>query len=1614
MASIKELVRPGGNSIKSLVGGTSIKDLVRDKAVSPATDLFDFANLPVDERGVVTPGVRGKAAGGAMPDMDRIVLDTDRPGMPEWLWTPKDFATVGQAVKILASGESPYEKDRGIGKELYDRLAYYRTSLLSLGGRLGPKGLREDLAKEAESFGGFGPAVMPAAGQTGQLALEWGWLYPKLFKLAGYPLEGIKRIPQVARAAKVLKSLGGVQRLAEQHPHVYSAGAKAIEAFAKGEMVGQTTAAIESFGKDKSAEEWLVDMNKRGAVLGGVATAFSLAHSGDQYRYISKVSKLLKRNAYGRHQTRLAKGFTERASGKMLKDEGQKIEDTIWYLEQEMLGAPVVLYGGKKPELSPQKMAESLAKQGYYKGKPGRTARQLTQIKKPSAPRDELSKKSRVPAPERLFALKPKPGTQGLGDNVVVVRSAEGHELGLYPEGTTFSKLPKGVKVTTEAISTHWPGKGTVRPAPLGGEKRGPRPIDDYRRRVRERMQEVKDQIAAEEARQAEHMRAIGEERRIQPAKATPEIEPKIAAVEKKPDLRAEKAELKAEGKAEPSKLSNENFPEIYRKYRKITVAAEKNKMRAMTPEERALWDDSKNWQAFSRKQGYTEKEIEDYRYWIELNKDPRAEAARGFEDLAQTMPEHSLTPEGRVIIKSDVGEIHIPEPVLSGEYGEDLKTIFYFGNFQSDIPQTKLERSLSVGDTIEYKGHTLMVMPQGWRDVTGLSDDAIEAIQESPNATLGTTWRAADKKLREQKKAAQPAKAEVTEAQPDKLGTLAEVIDKGAMPTVLAAQKKAKAADRNYFARQTSKGKWAMTAAEPKTGIFYALSPDGLVARFERGGLDTAKFAEQARIEEAATKGEMGEIEIEPVIQTTSNAFNEHIEYFQSIQLPETSEIRMIQKRMRQVNGQRLAGTITATEANKRIAALRKLLLSTAQKEGISVRATKGGKISLAVRKAGTYVPVEFSEYGKFKDTYPLGQDCTRSIQQIDGALTVKEKAKTKGQAGALERYVLWRTRDMSIQKLKWIKEKSAMLKKIVKVRRKSQDDTRINDILERIASEGRDVPINKVLSDKRLRSMAKPAIIKQAVELREFYDELLDEQNITRKLRGQDPIPYRRNYSPQILRDATIWERVMMRGKKPKDIFGEKTPLPDYIKPNKPFNPRELAREAGIPYEDRIKSAIELAQNYLVTAAKDIFNTSIIQNNKAFAQQLQTMGLDRPHNYIQDWTSEAYAGVKPALDRAIKLTYLPRAQRGMRWFNRLRNLAVFPFNLSWNLLTQPSSLALTVGRYGAANTMRGFVQWLTPSIRAAAAGDYYSYIVKSAKQGRITQQDAQNLIGESVQLHRTKGDLARDFSTFLLEQIERFLTGTSIRAAHLHGLKRGLTGEALKQYASDGGAKTQSMYNDEDKPAFLRNLSVKTAAPYQTFAYEVMNTLREWVGTTGTPPDTKLYTAWTVLRFLAAAAVFSSIAKKAANKDVWSWKRPPVPFAEFWLSPIIRIFNKEYIGGSASGLTSPVETAQRIAKGINDVLEADNWRKLRNELIKYGPGVFGVPGGVQFARTIDAIIAYSEGGVRDRRGRMLFEMDEPKDLIQGIFGGVWSTEGGREKLEGKAGRKKDPWTGE
>ena len=666
------------------------------------------------------------------------------------------------------------------------------------------------------------------------------------------------------------------------------------------------------------------------------------------------------------------------------------------------------------------------------------------------------------------------------------------------------------------------------------------------------------------------------------------------------------------------------------------------------------------------------------------------------------------------------------------------------------------------------------------------------------------------------------------------------------------------------------------------------------------------------------------------------------------------------------------------------------------AQQAGIALRATKGGKIVPAVRQAGPFVPNEFTSYQNFKNVNPgaLGgtKDITRLIQEMDGALPVEQLAKLPDQAGPLSKFVLFRTRDVMRQSIEFSNELIGRLKPMVgNIARKSKESFTANKVLEKISSEDKLLSVEELIKKPAISSLTKNSdVVRFARDARVFFDDLLDAQNIVRNMRNQKLIPKRKLYSPNEFRDRTLWERAFGLKKQPQDLI-HSPELPDYIFPNKPFNPRELARQAGIPEMAREMDLVTLLDNYSRTATKDIFATSIVQNNKAFIQELETMGFPESARALQNWTAESFGGVKAQLDRAVNLS--PVIEKGMRWFRSKLVRSVFPLNFGWNTFVQTSSINLTGTRYGWLNTGKSAIEWATnPKIRKDIMDNAYSAIVKSQKTGKISQQSINQGVNSAKKIQQTKMETAVDAANFFTEWVERHLTGISVRAGFNDGIKRGLKGKALWEYASDAGAKTQSMYNMEDLPGVLRSNTAKTVAPFQTFTFEMYNTMRELAGKTGTPPGTFQERMKWVLRFMAGMWAINEVSSSVSGREPWK-ASSFIPYYGTFVTPIA----SQNVEETTRGLPAPVGIARQVKQGIENVITKGNWTKLRQVSLKYG-----LPfGGTQVSKTVDGIISISKQGQEDSSGKLLFPIVKTKEQMRALLFGPYGTGAGQEYLE-------------
>jgi hypothetical protein len=669
-------------------------------------------------------------------------------------------------------------------------------------------------------------------------------------------------------------------------------------------------------------------------------------------------------------------------------------------------------------------------------------------------------------------------------------------------------------------------------------------------------------------------------------------------------------------------------------------------------------------------------------------------------------------------------------------------------------------------------------------------------------------------------------------------------------------------------------------------------------------------------------------------------------------------------------------------------------------EKQYISTIEDKNGKLKPAIRQSGFYALKEFSDSFKGKKDISkregMWSDVTRLIQAIDGGKF----------GGMAQKFILWPSRSTILAKVKWSDTKKARVADLQEKYHLTSGKKAIafGDVSEFIPNA--DIATDEVLNNKEVQKILKSfneqekrQIIEAAKEGRAIYDELIAEQNKARKQIGRDTIGYLENYKPHV-RDANIWSATFGSKAKIKDIM-ESPELPDFIRPNQPFNPRAMARENGLEGYAQERNGIRLLADYIETAAKDIFHTNVIHNNKIHAAALRSQGIENGASAVDAWTAEVFAGVNPRITKAAKEVLHPKVRGGMLKIRRNLTRAVFPLNWTWNMFVQTSSAGITFARYGAKANIAGLKYFTDPVLRKLIREQAYSMQIKSRWSGSLAYQDVGGGIGTMKRLEASRIDKIEDFMNYFTQHLEQGLTGHATAAAYYHGKKLGLKGRALLEYASEGGAKTQSMYNLQDIPGLLRAREVGAVAPFQTFAFEMFNTIREMnlpvlnrlVGKTGAYETISANSAEgkalmsnrlkMTARFMAAMAVTNAVAQYAIDRDLWSASA----FIPFW----------GLITGDTWGMPTPIKYMKDFLKGVENIITHGNYRRFRQWFLRYH-----ALAGIQIERTVSGIEAVEKGGVYDVAGRRQYPVKGTSEQIKAITMGPSKTEAGRKHFEG------------
>jgi molybdopterin synthase catalytic subunit len=651
-------------------------------------------------------------------------------------------------------------------------------------------------------------------------------------------------------------------------------------------------------------------------------------------------------------------------------------------------------------------------------------------------------------------------------------------------------------------------------------------------------------------------------------------------------------------------------------------------------------------------------------------------------------------------------------------------------------------------------------------------------------------------------------------------------------------------------------------------------------------------------------------------------------------------------------------------------------------------------------VRRSGFYALEEFSQAFKGKGDISkrdiLNADPTRMIQAIDGGFF----------GGPAQQQILWPTRNTTVAKLLYSDQRKSIIQGItdrygIKGNRLAEA---VGDVIEKIDMPHVGMPSDVLLQQKPIIDMLKNIkrkhhtnVVDAAKELRILFEQLLEEQNMARQRRGQEPIKHLRLYRPHVKEANNLWDKI---GEvvKPSEIM-EAAEMPDFILPNAPFNARAMARTRMTSPEKLERNIIKLLSNYVDTAAKDIFDTNIVQNNKVHAAVLRKRGLEIGAEAVDRWTAEAFAGVNPRLTKTAKEVMPNWMRSAMLAIRRNLTRAVFPLNWTWNTFIQTSSAGITAARYGLTNAVKGLQPFVDPKFNAEITKNAYSLIIKKRRGGSMAYQDVGDAVAKNRKLDMKPIDKVEDFLNFFTNIFEDRLTRHGIGAAYHHGKQLGLKDRALWEYASEGGSKTQSMYNYADVPGILRAKEVGAIAPFQTFAFEVVNTVRELnvpllrrvTGKTGIYETIAADSAAgqalmsnrlkILARWTAAIVVTNAMVDEAIGRNPWQ----PSSFVPFFAL----LTGGPYMGKG----TIHQQYIQEFKNGVKDVVVNDSFRRLRKWFIQYH-----VPAGIQMERTLQGIEAVARGAQTDVKGRTLFKVEGPVEGAKAILGGPYRTEAGKE----------------
>jgi len=518
-------------------------------------------------------------------------------------------------------------------------------------------------------------------------------------------------------------------------------------------------------------------------------------------------------------------------------------------------------------------------------------------------------------------------------------------------------------------------------------------------------------------------------------------------------------------------------------------------------------------------------------------------------------------------------------------------------------------------------------------------------------------------------------------------------------------------------------------------------------------------------------------------------------------------------------------------------------------------------------------------------------------------------------------------------------------------------------------------------------------PVIQRLADDLRPILDKMRDEQNVVRVAMGRSEIGYVTDYIPY-MEKVNFWT-----GKDVDDIY--------YV-PNAKKNPHAIPREPEAKHVKLEKDFGKLMESYIHSASQDIFVAAQIERLKGVSSVMRGRGLTGNANFIDSFIRENIRGMVGPVDEFLRLEHGSIGRRGLNHFIAARNIKALASNIVWIVTVQPASLASTVARAGGItrgfqNTLGGMLDFaIKPALREKMRN--LPVIVSKTNGASVGMTGAGDLDKMAARINTTRIENITAFTGQVADNMEYFLTMSSIAAGYRHGKQIGLVGKELDMYADLMGGATQSEYNALGRPLMLNSAGTRGSAPFQTFSAELYRLVKTIVGKGGGLPLEKKQRINVLVALVVSTYAYNEYHDRLKGRKLTTLGSF-IPLIGGQVDKAVS-FVREKAGfptgekGRGRSPIAPLTDAANIKEAFSLWINEGNIQPLRKELIGWSMGFSRLGGAATVNTFIDGMIANSEGFQRFKSGDLAFRV-EGFDKVIAPFMGPWSTVAGKDYVD-------------